>query len=130
MEDAINGFVVEILKFALVAIVGLVVPLMVQLLRRAGLNISAEREGYLNQVALIAAAEVEEWASKKLKANLPVSAGEKMERALESVLSKIPNVTENEAKAAIHAALPQIGLGAAAGLKELGKSITSVEPKA
>lgn len=127
MEDFVNIVLVEVLKFALVAAVGLLVPILVQVLRRAGLQLSVEREAAVNQVALLAAAEVEEWAAKKLKANLPVSGGEKAERAIETILTKLPNVTEAEAKAALHAALPQIGLGAAAGLKELGKALSTKE---
>lgn len=127
MDELLNTVLIETLKFALVGAVGLLVPIFIQILRRAGLQLTVEREAALNQVALLAAAEVEEWAAKRLKANLPISGGEKMERALETVLSKLPNVSEAEAKVAIHAALPQIGLGAAAGLKELGKALVTKE---
>jgi alkylhydroperoxidase/carboxymuconolactone decarboxylase family protein YurZ len=127
MQEAVNLLLVEILKFGIVAFVSLIVPLLIQQLRRAGVQLSAEKEARLNQVALIAAAEVEEWAAVKLKANVPISSHDKLQKGIESVLNKIPGVTEQEAKAALQAALPQIGLGAAAGLREVGKAIANGE---
>lgn len=121
MDELLNVLLVEILKISLITIVGLAVPLMVQLLRRAGIQVSVEKQAQINSVALLISAEVEEWAAAKIKANLPVNSGDKLERAIEGMLKKIPGLTEAEAKAAISAALPQIGLGAAAALKELGK---------
>lgn len=121
MDELLNFILVETVKIALVGVVGLAVPLMVQLIRRAGLQVTAEQQNQLHVLASSAAAEVEEWAAAKIKANLVVTSADKMERAVAALIERSPKVTESEAKAAIQAALPQIGLGAAVRLKELEK---------
>lgn len=123
MAELLNIVLVEVLKVALVAAMALFVPLLVKLLQKAGVQLDLERQEQVNRAALFVAAEVEEWAAGRIKANLNVTSGEKLERAVEGLVSKIPGVTEAEAKNAIRAALPQIGLGAAAGLRELGKAL-------
>lgn len=122
MNELLNFALVELVKIALVGVVGLAVPLMVQLIRRAGLQVSSEQQNQLHVLASSAAAEVEEWAAAKIKANLVVTSADKMERAVEALIERSPKITESAAKAAIQAALPQIGLGAAVRLKELEKT--------
>lgn len=123
LNETLNVVLMELVKIAIVTGFALAVPILVKILQRVGLQVTAEKQAQLNQIALLVASEVEEWAAAKLKGNLQVTSGDKLERAVAQVLDKVPGITEAEAKAAIRAALPQIGLGAAAGLKELGKGL-------
>lgn len=121
-KEVTNAAMIELLKVIILVAFSLVIPILVQTLRRAGISMNSEREALLNQIAMIAAAEAEEWAAKKLKNDLPVSSGEKSDRALISILGKLPKLSVPEAKSALGSALPQIGLGASSALTEIEKA--------
>jgi len=115
----------EVLKFAGAALASALVVLVVKLLQRVGIALDADRREALERVALQGAARAEEWAEKQIKAKLKVPSAAKMNQAIAHVLERIPNVTAEEAEAVVTAALPQMGLGASAGAKALGKAIRS-----
>ena len=113
----------EAVKFAFVLLTPLALAVLYKGFARLGLQIDAERQGKIEAAVRIAVAEAEEWASQQIKARVKVHPQEKLERALGTVLGKVPNVDPDEALTIIHAMLPQMGLGAAAGARALGEAI-------
>jgi sorbitol-specific phosphotransferase system component IIBC len=108
------------------AVGGWIVALLVQLFRKAGIELDEKREAQLRDAAAAAIAKAEEWAAAQLKgkfANKKIPGQEKFERAVGDVLAKIPNVSREEAEDIVTAMLPQMGLGAAAGAAALGKAL-------
>ncbi|HYC00450.1 MAG TPA: hypothetical protein VEC57_15035 [Candidatus Limnocylindrales bacterium] len=100
----------------------LAVAALVQQLRKMGLQITREQEARLEHYARLAAAEAEEWASQRLRASIVVHSADKLERAIASLVDKVPGITRDEALRVIHAQLPAIGAGAAAALSDLRRA--------
>lgn len=99
---------------------------LVKLFQRFGIALDAEKRDRLEAAARQAVARAEEWAAAQLKskaAKVKIPGAIKFERAVTDVLDRVPGVTREEAEAVVTAALPQMGLGAAAGARELGKAI-------
>lgn len=101
------------------------VAVLIKLLQKFGLQVDEAREAKLRSAAYDAVQRVEEKAAAliKSKARKVIPSAEKMELAVAHVVAKIPNVTEAEAREVVEATLPQVGLGAAAGVKALGKAV-------
>lgn len=121
MDGVLREVATEVVRVALMALVSLAVPLTVQILRRVNVQLSVEEQARVNALAMVVAAEVEEWAATRIKANLTVDSAEKLQRATERLVQTIPGMTPERAERAVTAALPQLGLGAAAALKEIGR---------
>jgi len=113
----------EAVKFAFVLLTPLALAVLYKGFAKLGLQIDAEKQGKIEAAVRIAVAEAEEWASRQIKARIKVNPRDKFERALETVIVKLPNVDPNEATTIIHAMLPQMGLGAAAGARALGEAV-------
>lgn len=109
-------FVDQILGIVIQGSVALILPaivaVLVQALRKYGIQIGAEQQARLQVIAENAVLAAEEWAVARIKRAVPTSDGEKFERAAEIVVSKVPGISDDEAHDLIHAALPKIGLGA------------------
>jgi len=103
------------------------VGVLVKLFQRFGIALDQERQDQLQSVARQAVAHAEEWGAAKLrgvaKSKLKSLSRDKFELAVTDVLAKIPRVSREEAEAVVTAALPQMGLGAAAGATALGKAL-------
>jgi hypothetical protein len=101
------------------------VAVLVKLFQRFGIALDAERQDQLEHVARQAVARAEEWAAAQVKAKVAkkIPGSEKFERAVVDVLERIPRVSREEAEAIVTAALPQMGMGAAAGAVALGKAL-------
>lgn len=103
------------------------VAVLVKLFQRFGIALDQERQDQLQTVARQAVARAEEWGATQLKgiakSKLPSLSGEKFERAVTDVIARVPRVSREEAEAIVTAALPQMGLGAAAGAAALGKAL-------
>lgn len=130
MDEILREIAVEVVRIAMVALVSIAVPLLVQLLRRVNIQLSVEEQARVNTTAMIIAAEVEEWAASRIKMNLPVGSGEKLQRATARMVETLPGMTPERAEAAVAAALPQLGLGAAAALKEIARGSATDAGKA
>lgn len=113
----------EAVKFAFVLLTPLALAVLYRGLAKLGLQLDAEKQGKLEAAVRVAVSEAEEWASRQVKARVTVTPGDKLERALGTVLAKVPNVDPDEALTIIHAMLPQMGLGAAAGARALGEAV-------
>lgn len=99
---------------------------LVKLFQRFGIALDAEKRDRLEGVARQAVARAEEWAAAQVKAKVSkvkIPGADKFEKAVTDVLDRVPGVTREEAEAVVTAALPQMGLGAAAGARELGKAL-------
>lgn len=114
MQDILN----EIVKTAVITSIGLVGPvivgLLVQLFRKANLELSAAQQAQLREAVQNVLVEVEEWAAQRLKADIPVTSGQKLSKAVEAIMDLQPILTETEAEALVRQELPKLGLGAAA----------------
>lgn len=126
MNDLLTEALRTILQTALAALVPMLIALIVQQLRKVGLQVNAEHQAKLEHYAQLAALEAEEWASQRIKAHIgQVLPREKLERAIATLLDRVPGITRQEATAIIHAQLPLLGAGAAAALGEVRRAATN-----
>lgn len=112
MEDVINELVKTILMASIAAVGPLVVAALVQLFRKFNVELGAAQQAQVETVVQNILLEVEEWASHRLKAQIPVTSGQKLSRAVEAILNKIPGIDEAEAELLVRQELPKVGLGA------------------
>lgn len=102
-----------VVQSAMVVLVPMGVAAAVQVLRRLQIQLTHEQEVALTGAVRRAVFEAEEWAAGRLKAKLPVTSYQKLQRATDSV-AKPFGLTPQAAESHIKALLPQLGLGAAA----------------
>jgi hypothetical protein len=95
-------------------IVPLVTALLVQWLRKLNLDISGQQQAKIQYHVQQAVLEAEEWAARRLQANIATTPGDKLDRATTTITAKLPGVDLTEAADLVHAELPKAGLGAAA----------------
>lgn len=125
-----NAFFDHALQALEPLLISALVALAYKVFQRLHLSVSAERDAQLQWVAQQAVQYAEEKAANYVKSTgLVPKAEQKLNDALTVVLTKLPNVSELEATQAIQAALPQVGLGAAAGVSALGKAMLTPEQK-
>lgn len=111
---------IEVLvQTAVILLVPVIVGIAVQVLRRVGLQVSASQQARMQAIAENAVLAAEEWAVARAKRKFPVSSDQKLERALETILYKVPGIDREEAKELVDAALPKVGLGATDFLRQL-----------
>ncbi len=116
--DSAMGEFVKLVFQALAPIVaGLIVALLVQMLRKIGISLSAERQAEVEKSAQDIILKWEEKAATAVKNHLALPAGAKINGAVLDLIRKFPKVDAGEAENIIHAELPKIGLGAAAFLR-------------
>jgi hypothetical protein len=114
MLDALFTPVVQALGSALVAAV---LALIVQLVRRIGIDLTAQQQAKIEHYARLAIQAAEEWAGRQIKAHLtPPQSVDKLVYATKYLLTRVPGLTEAEAQDLIHAQLSAVGKGAAAYL--------------
>ena len=98
--------------------------MIVRLFQKVGLALDADRTAQVEYWARQAVLYAEERAAAQIGSSIVKwSPGAKLEAAVAQLMSKAPRITREEAEAIIHAALPQVGLGAAAAAAELGKAL-------
>lgn len=106
----------ELVKWALAIAAPIVsaflVAIMVKVFQKLGLQIDAGQQMKLQSLAQQAILSSEEWAAAKIKANFTVTAKMKLERALTTMLDKVPGISTEEAALLIEAELPKLNLGA------------------
>lgn len=114
------------------AVVAVVVPaaaaIVVQVLRLINIQLSEAQQAKVQQTVANVLLEVEEWASSRVKAQLPVNSGQKLTRAITQIVEKLPNVTQDEAEVLVRQELPKVGLGAVNFLAKTAQAIASPRP--
>lgn len=110
--DFITQLTGLVFQSAILALMPLLVAAIVQFVRKLGMDLSASQQAKLQVIAENAVLAAEEWAVSRIKRKIPTPGESKLARAVESILFKVPGVTEDEAKELINAALPKVGLGA------------------
>lgn len=127
-----NTILVEAMK--LVGAVGAValVGLLVQVLRRMGVDINAAKRAQIEQVVADAIVRTEEWAAQKKlgSGGVRVPGGVKLATTIKDVLNRIPGIDDEEAAALVHSTLAKLGIGAAVKLAELRKAVQGNAPVA
>ena len=127
-----DTFVQELLQLLFTAVIGVTAPvltaLVVQAFRWVNVQLSAAQEAKVRQTVANVLLEVEEWASGRLKAQLPVTSGQKLTRAIGQIVEKLPNVTQDEAEVLVRQELPKVGLGAVNFLAKTAQAIASPRP--
>lgn len=96
---------------------------LVQWLRKLGLQIEAQQQGRIEHYAAQAILYVEEKAAKQLKGKIPMPSEEKLSEATERLMAKVPGISLKEAEDIVHAVLPQLKGTGATFAAELGKAI-------
>ncbi len=114
MEEIFHEAVKALIIASAAAAGPLVVAVLVQLFRRANIQLSAAQQDRLRQIVQNILIEVEEWASHRLKADIPVTSGQKLSRAVDEIVDALPKLTEAQAESLVRQELPKLGLGSAA----------------
>ncbi len=102
-----------VVQSTLAVLVPLVAAVIVQMLRRLHIQITADQELLVTARVRQAAQEAEEWAAARVKAKLPVTSHQKLTRATESLVKPF-GLTVEEAEVRLRASLVELGLGATA----------------
>ena len=109
MSDSLVHQIVETaLAIAASALTPLLIALVFKLLQKVHLDVAGQQQQKVAYWVQQAIFEAEEWAAKRIAAKIPVASTEKLDRALESVLTKVPSVTPTEARQLIHTELPKV----------------------
>jgi len=113
----------ELIANELIKVAGAgVLAFLMVLIRKYAARVDAQTDGHL-QATLEALArqgvlQAEEWAAAQVKAKgIPLSQS-KLDMAIQHVLSAAPRATEAQARAAVLAALPTLGMGATVGRRK------------
>lgn len=109
LQTALEG----VLAAAAAALAPVLVVWAINQAKKIGLQVSADQQAKLEYLTKQAILRAEEWAAARVKVNLPVSAGDKLTQALND-LTASAGIDAQTASDAIHATLPQLGLGASA----------------
>ena len=97
----------------------------VQLARRFGLDLDAQKQAQVQYYAQLAIREAEEWGARQLANKIQVASGDKLQRAIATLLAKVPGVTPAEAEVLIHGELAVVGAGAVAASLELARAASN-----
>lgn len=108
---AMEQIVQTIVQAGIAALVPIIVAGAVQLLRRLHIQLSEAQQAALDAAIRRAIFEAEEWGAARLKAKLPATSYQKLERAIEAVAPQF-GLSPEETEARIKATLPEVGLGA------------------
>lgn len=122
-------FADELIKAAFAIVVpilsALLLAVVVQFLRKLGLELSAERQAKLEHTVHGLLLQVEEWGASRVKAGVETKAKDKLEHYLALAAAKIPGITSEEAAALAHSELPKLGRGAAGLVGEVVRAATN-----
>lgn len=109
-----DGLVQLVLPSLATVIAGYGIAFLKRMLERYGLKITTEQEERLRQLAKDAVLRAEELASKRIKAGgTGMTPNEKLTFAVNEIQARMPDLNLPDAAAAVEAALPKVGLGAA-----------------
>lgn len=108
------------------ALAGLVVAVAVKMLQKLNLSVDADQQAKLEYVAKQQILKAEEEAAAKYQLDQKFTSGAaKLQTATAGVIAKLPNVTQQEAEDAVHAALPQLALGATTLAGKVGEAVVT-----
>lgn len=128
MESVITSLSNELVHALAPVLVAGIMALIGFAIKKVHLSISADTQARLQVIAQQAVLSVEERAAALVAQELRKwTPAEKLNAAISEVLQRLPNVSAEEARSAVNAALPQMGLGAAAGAVALGKAMRTRE---
>lgn len=127
-----NDVMGELLKAVLASvtpvIAGLVVALLVQLLRRFNLELSAEQQAKFEALVRREIQRVEEYFAAKVKAGHPVTAAQKMENAIAAIQAAAPDKTREQIAGAIQSKLAETPWGASESFPQAGAVVVASAP--
>ncbi|OFW05634.1 MAG: hypothetical protein A3H96_11275 [Acidobacteria bacterium RIFCSPLOWO2_02_FULL_67_36] len=124
-----NDVLIDVLKTVGTILAPILATLLTALaykaLKRAGLDLDAEKQAKLEYLARQAILRAEEWGANQLKTHLPATSGQKLQRAVTDLLDKVPGISDVEAAALVHAELPKVALGASGFLQAVRTAATT-----
>lgn len=127
MFDALIDQVMQALG---VVLAGALVALVIQILRKIGITLDADKQAQLEYFAKQAVLRVEEYAATYAKKKLVgLTESQKFSMAVTDLIEKVPRVDRVEAERIVTAVLPQLGIGAAAGVTHLGNALRTPEAR-
>mgnify|MGYP001612042807 CR=1 FL=1 len=106
-----------ILTIGTAVLVPLLTALAFKALKKLNLEVSGQQQAKIEYFVRQAVLEAEEWGARRVQAKFPVLPKDKLERALASVVDRVPNISTEEAAALIHSELPKVSLGATSFLR-------------
>jgi hypothetical protein len=109
---SIRDLLMPVVQALLMALVPIVVGLAVQMLRKAGLDLSAEQQAKMEATIGRIVAETEEWASAQAKAGKPVTTTNKILYFNQRVAEELPKLGADQATAIAQAILGRMKLQA------------------
>lgn len=120
MDALLEPIIDEGVKALFALLIGLLLPLIWQLLKRVGISIDLDKQQQIEAAARQAVLRVEENAAAHVKQKVRTWTGtEKLNAAVADVIDRLPHVDRTEAERIVQAVLPGLGLGAT----ELGKAL-------
>lgn len=114
IQHALATFLMPIAIALASAISGLTVRVLLLAGKKLGITISAAEADYVRGHARDVVLEVEEWSAKKAEAGLKPTADAMLARAQNALAARIPTLTPDRLDQIVHAAVAELGLGAAA----------------
>lgn len=109
MRDMLNSLLEPIFAALGMAIAGFLVAILMRVAKRLGIQITTEREQAISQASQRAVLAAAEWGAKQAA----TTGEEKLAKATEAVMAKFPKLKPNEVDTHIHAAVAELGVGAA-----------------
>lgn len=124
--EFIDEFVKTVLQIAAPVIASLAVGVLVQLARKLGLEIGAEKEARLKGQARAAILSTEERAATLLKHHATkLTQHQKLQQTLSALMVRVPGLSHEEAQRLIQQELPRVGAGAASSAGTFLQSVRS-----
>ena len=125
METDLVGEVVKLVFSILGPIIAAaVVAVLVQLLRKLGIELDASKQVKVEAALGNAVALTEEWASTQIKRGIPVTAADKATHYLSLAADKVPGVSPEEATDVARVILGRFRVAAAASVSDIRTAAT------
>jgi hypothetical protein len=123
MDTILNELIKLLFTVITLTLTAFIPVLLKKLYDKFHLQVSAENQAMIEKRVQDLLFFVEEWAAGRIKANIPTTAGDKLEKYLSLALDKIPGVTQEEAMHLAQQELPKLGLGAAGFIREVQAAV-------
>ncbi len=112
MSDVLKAIAEPLLAALAPVIAGLIVAVLVQWLRKLGLEVGAEQQAKVEKSVQDVILSVEEWSARKRSQGETATSTQKLDRAVEQLGEKLPAMTTKAVMQLVDQELPKVKLGA------------------
>jgi type II secretory pathway component PulK len=128
METLTDGVIQLAFTILTVLLVPLLTAILAKVLKRVGLSVEAEKQAKLEKLVQDAILATEEWARAQVKGKvLKILPEDKLVRAVEQILAKVPGISEQEAIDLVNQELPKLRGAAGDFLKAASQAAATAE---